>query len=58
MKINTLIIDDAINWQKILSKFVQMNPLPEVVSITGETIPISDRYRSQINRKHIEGTLK
>jgi DNA-binding LytR/AlgR family response regulator len=31
MKINTLIIDDDQNWQKIISKFVQMNPILELV---------------------------
>lgn len=31
MKINTLIIDDDLNWQKIISKFVQMNPALELV---------------------------
>lgn len=35
MKINTLIIDDDINWQKILAKFVQMNPLLELVGVCG-----------------------
>ena len=33
MKINTLIIDDDPNWQLIISKFVQMNPLLELVGI-------------------------
>jgi two-component SAPR family response regulator len=31
MKINTLIIDDDPNWQKIISKFVLMNPLLTLV---------------------------
>jgi DNA-binding LytR/AlgR family response regulator len=31
MKINTLIIDDDPNWQKIISKFVQMNPALSLV---------------------------
>lgn len=38
MKINTLIIDDDINWQKILSKFVQMNPLLELVGTCGSAM--------------------
>ena len=31
MKIRTLIIDDDVNWRKIISKFVQMNPILELV---------------------------
>ena len=31
MKINTLIIDDDANWQKIIAKFVQMNPVLELI---------------------------
>lgn len=38
MKINTLIIDDDINWQKILGKFVQMNPLLELVGVCGSVM--------------------
>ena len=33
MKINTLIIDDDANWQKIISKFVKMNPVLELVAV-------------------------
>ena len=33
MKINTLIIDDNIDWQKIISKLVQMNPLLNLVGV-------------------------
>ena len=31
MKINTLVIDDDANWRKIISKFVKMNPVLELV---------------------------
>lgn len=33
MKINTLIIDDNLDWQKIISKLVRMNPLLNLVGI-------------------------
>lgn len=33
MKINTLIIDDNLDWQKIISKLVQMNPLLNLVGV-------------------------
>jgi DNA-binding LytR/AlgR family response regulator len=29
----------------------------DIVLTTGVSIPIGDQYRSQINRKHIEGSL-
>ncbi|WP_428657519.1 LytR/AlgR family response regulator transcription factor [Runella sp.] len=38
MKINTLIIDDDADWQKILTKFVQMNPLLELVGTCGSAM--------------------
>lgn len=34
MKINTLIIDDNLDWQKIISKLVQMNPLLNLVGVS------------------------
>lgn len=33
MKINTLIIDDNVDWQRIISKLVQMNPLLNLVGV-------------------------
>lgn len=33
MKINTLIIDDNLDWQKIISKLVQLNPLLNLVGV-------------------------
>jgi DNA-binding LytR/AlgR family response regulator len=33
MRINTLIIDDNIVWQKIISKFVQLNPILNLVGV-------------------------
>lgn len=33
MKINTLIIDDNLDWQKIISKLVQINPLLNLVGV-------------------------
>jgi DNA-binding LytR/AlgR family response regulator len=38
MKINTLIIDDDVNWQKIISKFVQMNPALNLVGVCGSAM--------------------
>ena len=38
MKINTLIIDDDIIWQTIISKFVLMNPILELVGICGSAM--------------------
>lgn len=33
MRINTLIIDDNLVWQKIISKFVQLNPILNLVGV-------------------------
>lgn len=33
MKIKTLVIDDDPNWQKIISKMVQVNPLLELAGV-------------------------
>jgi len=33
MKINTLIIDDNVDWQKIISKVVQLNPILNLVGV-------------------------
>lgn len=38
MKINTLIIDDNLDWQKIISKLVQMNPLLNLVGVCGSAM--------------------
>jgi DNA-binding LytR/AlgR family response regulator len=38
MKINTLIIDDDSNWQKIISKFVQMNTALNLVGVCGSAM--------------------
>lgn len=38
MKINTLIIDDNIDWQKIISKLVQLNPLLNLVGVCGSAM--------------------
>ncbi|WP_435355425.1 LytR/AlgR family response regulator transcription factor [Emticicia sp. SJ17W-69] len=45
MKINTLIIDDDINWQKIISKFVQLNP---VLTLIGTCNSAMDAYSKMI----------
>lgn len=41
MKINTLIIDDDSHWQKILAKFVELNP---VLSLVGTCNSAMDAY--------------
>lgn len=38
MKINTLIVDDNLDWQKIISKLVQMNPLLNLVGVCGSAM--------------------
>jgi DNA-binding LytR/AlgR family response regulator len=38
MKINTLIIDDDIDWQVIIRKFVEMNPLLNLVAVCGSAM--------------------
>lgn len=38
MKINTLVIDDNLDWQKIISKLVQMNPLLNLMGICGSAM--------------------
>lgn len=38
MKINTLVVDDDINWQKIIGKFVQMHPNLELVGVCGSAM--------------------
>ncbi|GAB4036498.1 LytR/AlgR family response regulator transcription factor [Spirosoma gilvum] len=38
MKINTLVIDDDVIWQKVITKFVQMNPLLELVGVCGSAM--------------------
>jgi DNA-binding LytR/AlgR family response regulator len=35
MRINTLIVDDNLVWQKIISKFVQLNPILSLVGVCG-----------------------
>ena len=38
MKINTLIIDDDTNWQKIISKFVEANPALSLKGVCGSAM--------------------
>jgi len=38
MKINTLVIDDDVSWQKVISKFVQMHPNLELVGVCGSAM--------------------
>lgn len=38
MKINTLVIDDDLDWQDIISKFVGMNPLLNLVAVCGSAM--------------------
>ena len=38
MKINTLVVDDDAIWKKVITKFVQMNPLLELVGVCSTAI--------------------
>jgi DNA-binding LytR/AlgR family response regulator len=38
MRINTLIVDDNLVWQKIISKFVQLNPILSLVGVCGSAM--------------------
>ncbi|AYQ31481.1 LytTR family DNA-binding domain-containing protein [Runella sp. SP2] len=38
MKIKTLVVDDDVNWQKIIGKFVQMHPNLELVGVCGSAM--------------------
>ncbi|WP_080056641.1 LytR/AlgR family response regulator transcription factor [Spirosoma aerolatum] len=38
MKINTLVVDDDAIWKKVITKFVQMNPLLELVGVCSSAI--------------------
>ncbi|WP_028527199.1 LytR/AlgR family response regulator transcription factor [Runella limosa] len=38
MKISTLVVDDDINWQKIIGKFVQIHPNLELVGVCGSAM--------------------
>jgi two-component SAPR family response regulator len=48
MKIKTLIIDDDINWQKNISKFVETNP---ALALVGTCSSAMDGYAIMIETK-------
>lgn len=50
MKINTLIIDDSLDWRKIISKFVGMNP---VLNLIGSCASAMEGY-AQISEHEVD----
>lgn len=48
MKINTLIIDDNVDWQKIISKVVQLNP---ILNLVGVCSSVMEAYAKLVDGK-------